>query len=723
MGKIMMNQGLWSLLLASSACFAGTWLLAWLLRGRSAAWRHLVWSVGFVLVLVCWALMANSWRLELPWLFGDASVAANVEVSEVVAVDHGVEKPALMARSAARQIDWWRLVWLSGVAVCLSPLAAGWWRVRGLRKCAEAAGTGEELSRLAARIYAGMNRRCRLEVLLSDKAVMPLTGGVFRPFVILPSGAREWSELRQWRVFTHEIGHQVRHDFLWHLFARAVCALCWFNPLAWYAASRQRIEAEVACDDLVLGAGDVAEGYAEDLLQLLREFSQGLDTPLVSSMARQSQIKVRLRSMLNGAADRQPLGWLAKYGMVVGVLLLVFTLSTVRVVHAVGTKTEVSPLAMSASNKQVEISVKFFRISKDANALQSEEFKHGAIGNRDEILKGLKTAEVFSEPKVMVDLGQKVKIRGVGELRYPVEWDKDSDEPPMNFVARDVGSSIECRPVLKDGFIDLELKLETTRVVGFTNAEADNKGSLALTPIFTIISIPSSVSLEDGRSLMLWMPKGVSKLGEVQVSAVTFSAKQAEDEENTQTGVLITARLVDKASVVSVAEKLESIVIPKIDFVDADISEVLNYLQDQSKVNDPLHEGVNIVFKDKPDNGALMGRVVSIRLYNAPVKKILEFLQSATTYKYKLEEHCVYVYPASEINWTMLVRTYPLTVKLSAIIGQVDGDSMQDVTKQLAAQGMEFPQGSEAKYLPKSKKLVVRNTQEQLEKLEELLKE
>jgi hypothetical protein len=183
-----------------------------------------------------------------------------------------------------------------------------------------------------------MGRRCRLRVLLSDEALMPLTGGVLRPFVVLPGSVRGWDEARVARILTHEIGHQVRHDFLWHLFARAVCALCWFNPLAWYAASRQRIEAEVACDDLVLGTGDVAEGYAEDLLRLLRDFPKGLNTPFVSLMARRSQIKVRLESLLDGGRSRQAVGRSAVFGLVFSVMLVVFTATSVRVVCATGQK-------------------------------------------------------------------------------------------------------------------------------------------------------------------------------------------------------------------------------------------------------------------------------------------------------------------------------------------------------------------------------------------------
>jgi beta-lactamase regulating signal transducer with metallopeptidase domain len=705
-----MNTLLMNLSLASIGGLAGTWLLAALLRKQSAACRHLVWSVGFVAVLLGWVLMANSWRLELAWL-PDRNLAVNYDTAvELAATGDGMAKQPLTVKPVAKRVDWLGLFWLSGAGVCLLPLVAGWWRTRGLHKRARVVGTDEELSQLAARIYAGMNRHCRLKVLLSDEAMMPLTGGVFGPFVILPSEAQEWTELRLWRVFTHEIGHQVRHDFVWSLFARALCALCWFNPLAWYAARRQRIEAEMACDDLVVSAGDAAEGYAEDLLQLLREFPQGLDTPLVSSMARQSQIKVRLQSMLNVAANRRPLGWLAKYGMVISVLLLVFTLATVRVVHAAGTKIDdnkVTSPAAEVKDKLIEISMKLFSVPKDSPILQLAEFKQacaaGDVGKTMSILENA-GADLISEPRVTVFPGQRVKIRSVGELRYPTEWDDAAT--PTHFAQKNVGATLNVKPGLKDGRITLDAILESIIFLGFNRTGGTDEMPI-LVPMFEVKAKALACNLKDGESVVEWLPEPTVR-----------ERKEA---------VLITVRLVDKAPVQSVAEKLESIVIPKVDFVDEDISEVLNYLQDQSKVLDPLKQGVNFVFKDKPstidkDHSWQEERTLTLNLRNLPLKKILDFMQTLCSYKYKVEKECVYVFPNIEAGEVMLVRTF-LIPRHFLSEPAMAGAASADVKKELSDKGIEFLPGASAAYLPKAGKLVVRNTAEQLDKIEKLLKE
>ena len=52
-------------------------------------------------------------------------------------------------------------------------------------------------------------------------------------------------------------------------FGRAVCALYWVHPLAWMALHRLRVEAEMACDDLVISADTRGSTYAGELLEMV----------------------------------------------------------------------------------------------------------------------------------------------------------------------------------------------------------------------------------------------------------------------------------------------------------------------------------------------------------------------------------------------------------------------------------------------------------------------
>ncbi len=73
--------------------------------------------------------------------------------------------------------------------------------------------------------------------------------GVVRPYILLPLTAKpQESEL----VLMHELCHLKAHDPWWGLVRLLCCALHWFNPLVWLAASLSRTDGELACDERVV---------------------------------------------------------------------------------------------------------------------------------------------------------------------------------------------------------------------------------------------------------------------------------------------------------------------------------------------------------------------------------------------------------------------------------------------------------------------------------------
>jgi hypothetical protein len=85
------------------------------------------------------------------------------------------------------------------------------------------------------------------------------------------------------------------------LLAQAVCAVHWFNPLAWLAARSMRRERELACDDAVLTAGVPPAWYATELLAMASEAMDRRAPAAALSMAHPSEMEGRLLAML---ADR-----------------------------------------------------------------------------------------------------------------------------------------------------------------------------------------------------------------------------------------------------------------------------------------------------------------------------------------------------------------------------------------------------------------------------------
>ena len=67
----------------------------------------------------------------------------------------------------------------------------------------------------------------------------------------------------------------------------------------------------------------------------------------------------------------------------------------------------------------------------------------------------------------------------------------------------------------------------------------------------------------------------------------------------------------------SLSQKLDSIIIPQIQFHDANINDVIQYLAGQGKLRDPDRKGVNIVLMDKENKSRIYMSVRNISLRKA----------------------------------------------------------------------------------------------------------
>ena len=304
-----------------------------LLRRSAASLRHLVWTLacGGVLALPLAAALLPNWRvagwprLDVPVVFDlnempaqrDAAPAAPPKPTPAAA------RPAARAPSSAPaaatdagQVRWritpnWSAlvfpVWLSGVAAVLILLAVGMARVAWLdRITAPVRDEGWLLLVEDLSLELGLTRHVRL--LQVDGPAMPMTWGIRRPAILLPAEADEWSAERRRDVLLHELAHVKRHDFLIQLIARTACAVYWFHPLVWLAATRLREERERACDDQVLRAGATPSAYAAHLLEIARDLRAARATALASvAMARPAQLATRLLDVLDTRRCRDTL--------------------------------------------------------------------------------------------------------------------------------------------------------------------------------------------------------------------------------------------------------------------------------------------------------------------------------------------------------------------------------------------------------------------------------
>jgi general secretion pathway protein D len=219
----------------------------------------------------------------------------------------------------------------------------------------------------------------------------------------------------------------------------------------------------------------------------------------------------------------------------------------------------------------------------------------------------------------------------------------------------------------------------------------------------------------------------------------------------------------------AITNKLQSIVIDKVNFDKLDIATVVAFLQEKSKELDPDHVGINFVLRLTSDaappaetpaaptgatapatfgGGATppaeaaappppreIHRYVSITLTDVPLVEVLRYITEQTNLQYTVEDYAVYLRPSIDEGETLTVRTFLIPANFfsgsslnvsSSDYGAGGGSPTvstvgQNVQTELTSRGIRFPEGATATFLPGSSKLVVRNTPEQLDLIANLI--
>ena len=307
------NESAWFSLLAGialkSAVVLGiAWLSAVLLRRRSAAARHLVWTAAFaaLLALPLLAILFPAVRVPVSGAFLLRTGAVATAITEAAPASPGSRGlPSAAAKDSNSPHDsnwriWVMLLWAAGTGLGFVQMSVAWvavWRARRAAKLLPDAGP----------LIDALALRDSVDILETRVGSMPLTFGFFRPAVLLPADAAAWTQERRRVVLLHELAHVRRGDAATHLLARIGLHLYWWNPLAWAAWREFVKERERAADDLVLHAGACASEYAGHLLDIARSLETAPAAGWAAiAMARRSQLEGRLVALLDSRVNRNP---------------------------------------------------------------------------------------------------------------------------------------------------------------------------------------------------------------------------------------------------------------------------------------------------------------------------------------------------------------------------------------------------------------------------------
>ncbi|MBM4155798.1 MAG: hypothetical protein FJ221_12335 [Lentisphaerae bacterium] len=228
-------------------------------------------------------------------------------------------------------------------------------------------------------------------------------------------------------------------------------------------------------------------------------------------------------------------------------------------------------------------------------------------------------------------------------------------------------------------------------------------------------------------------------------------------------------------------EKMQKIVIPTIEFRQANIVDVISFLRDASEAVDAAGGGVNIILKldvgvgaAAPTDGAVAADpfaaaapaadpaadpfaaaaggdgagasgvpAITLNLRRVTLLDAIRYVTEVANLKYRIEENAVIITPANAVQGNVVTRLYPVQPSIVEIVttksatdnaqqnrgefitmGGASGVEMSrgnDMKKFFADMGVPFPVGTSISYNPTISQLIVRNTPENLEIFERIL--
>ncbi len=211
----------------------------------------------------------------------------------------------------------------------------------------------------------------------------------------------------------------------------------------------------------------------------------------------------------------------------------------------------------------------------------------------------------------------------------------------------------------------------------------------------------------------------------------------------------------------AITRKLNSIIIDRINLEDSSVREVVAFLKEKSRkldnsTDDAKKKGVNIVLKlatasPQPTATAeapLPGETatptvtedtkITMDLRNVPLIEAIRYLTELAGMKYKIDPSAVLIVPATENTDELVTKQYRVSpgfipptsttaesstprpgAQAASSNTRITGS--RNATEYLTQQGVPFPEGSFAQYIPSGSKLIVRNTQGAIELIDTLV--
>ncbi len=200
------------------------------------------------------------------------------------------------------------------------------------------------------------------------------------------------------------------------------------------------------------------------------------------------------------------------------------------------------------------------------------------------------------------------------------------------------------------------------------------------------------------------------------------------------------AQVVDERALAiqSMTDRLEQINIPSLDFREANIKDVVLFLTETARRQDPSQRGVNILLMGMENSMSMDANNITISIRDMSLVEALQYIVEMASLKYEVQPKAVAIMPVNYVapenlklvSYNVIPEVGEELKSMSDGGGGVD-DLFGDPSADSGSSGptdvagffsiVEWPEGSSAIYQPNFNKLFVKNTPKNLEGVENIL--
>jgi type II secretion system protein G len=488
----------------------------------------------------------------------------------------------------------------------------------------------------------------------------------------------------------HEFAHIARNDFLNRGLAQIACALYWPNPLVWLAARHWRLEQEMACDDAVLQHGAPAADYAEQLVEVARNFIRPvLGQRRTLAMAQPCTLEARVKAVLDGRRDRSSAGR--------GIRMV---LSTVLI----------AALAASA-------------LAQTGVAKSNAGNANGAVFVLSDTASMAKAKKIIIPKFEVKDVSLTKAVDFLRQLSTKFDSEPDPRRRGVNiFIKLSPGAAELPNVTVKLENVSLADALKQIARLGGLELTANDQ-ALALVPAGSIPKLSDTVYVVPTGMRLLFKGKDEAALKQMfesagisfgQGASVTFEEPDTLSVRNTDEARrlissilqrnLATALQTHSPTPQSIEARASEIRLPKVTFRGATLPDALDILRKMAVEADPEKKGVAILLQPAAEQHAADYRV-TLQLVDIPLLEAVKYVAVAGDVAARVSGQGIVIETAQDAS-RLVTREYK--VDKGFLATAKDDAALQKV---FADNGVAFPPNATLWKTPRG--FAMRNTEAQ----------